>query len=399
MRGFTLGRALPTLYFILFFALSSLAAFPDQSENCALPAPGTVSATPSSGSSMTVSWAAVPSSNTTATWYRLDVNDLTAPSSTLPSVYTTNLSYDYPGLPEGHCFRFSVSATACGNNWNETGSGPGESGIFGPPVSTTACLGFILVIDDVAQLNGNFMSPVYYTGNSVTIDLPYGVSGNRGLLKKVTVRPSPNSSTYAQFFLFANVNSEPQTKHLGATTGISRNPVVPQNLLETFNVEYKFVSGTFFNMSSTQSDDNSVPVTIQFPAGVSGYVSVATEIMDLDPGGGKNEMARLVNNGFVENGARFNDRSFENTHSILEIYPNPANQQVRVALQLQDAANSSLTLYNTHGQAVRQPLLRGTLNTPGRFNFIIPLDGLQPGLYQLVLDSAEGRQYKTLLKL
>jgi hypothetical protein len=73
----------------------------------------------------------------------------------------------------------------------------------------------------------------------------------------------------------------------------------------------------------------------------------------------------------------------------VRLFPNPASDQVTMTVVSTASGASFLTVSNALGQSllVRPVVLRGGLNS-----FVVPLGGLAPGVYFLVLNS-EGRRF------
>ena len=73
------------------------------------------------------------------------------------------------------------------------------------------------------------------------------------------------------------------------------------------------------------------------------------------------------------------------------VYPNPVHTTLYVRLYIEEATSVLLTLYTTTGQQV---LARSRELMPGYHNEPIPVTGLKPGIYMLILrDMVTGRKH------
>jgi hypothetical protein len=415
-----------SIVFVAFAGIMPLATLTassryadDATVECALPAPTNFIVNPASSSSMQLSWDASTNGSSGSTTYRIEVYDQNLNMS-LPTMYTSDLSYLYEGLEEGHCYLFSVSATACGGESGGSSAGgmtPAggslytDPDIYGPPVQSPECLTFIIVVDDVAQLNGQVNLPnEYFNVSTQTIVLPYGEENQRGLFKKILVKPSPTSEISATFFCYANAKREPTTKYGANSQGIERDPDYSTSLIETETVIYNYAeNGVFFRMTRGSSDDNSTEITITFPAGQTGYIKIWNELLNSGPstGGGKVEDHGRVANGnknltksehSTKNDGVENKALQTSALTPLWVFPNPASDYLQVQYQLLEASPVTITLYNTLGQAVAEPFNPNETQASGAYQVRLDIADIQPGIYWLVIQTNEGRQSKRLIK-
>ena len=80
----------------------------------------------------------------------------------------------------------------------------------------------------------------------------------------------------------------------------------------------------------------------------------------------------------------------------LEVYPNPFTESTRVIYRVDNGGFTDLSVYDMMGRKVRS-LVRGSMD-PGTYDVILEHEGMESGVYYVILTSGEVRTIRKIVK-
>ncbi len=362
-------------------------------EGCALPAPDWMVVTGTTGSSVSVAWSAV----TGAALYRVQAHNLTQ-NITYPDVFTTALNYTQAGLNPGDVVLFEAAASACpdfpANESFREARAEGQAGK--------------IVIEDIVHLG----TPQTFNGLTTTVSLIPVVEGGHSVwFRRVKIEQGANGGTTnhrTMFNLWADCN---YVVHLEPDYAFTNLYLHNLTSLTPSKVEYKVNEGNtalirVFNPEVISETE--VRVSLNFPSNylikqISPVITTtlpnACEVPSQLP------MVVNENNSWVtesdELALETKDLSAQadlqqGKTTILGINPNPFTDQLQVNFELSDISAVTFSLINAYGQTVQAFELPEM--EAGLHNLSVQTESLPNGLYYVALQTAEGRQIKTVIK-
>ncbi|MBL7782914.1 MAG: T9SS type A sorting domain-containing protein [Saprospiraceae bacterium] len=350
---------------------------------CPLPPPPYVSIVHVDAGSLSISWPQVAN----ALVYRVNIYDQTDQES-LPAIYTSNNYLDIDGLDtELHTYTIGVSASAC--------TDPPD---FGQETTTLYEPGFIIIVDEIVQLNLNCQPPnisgSFSAGYLQTLSLPMNTEGSNVIhATRAHIAATNGPTKFVDFLIWVDCFQQIRFYQISAK-GVER-------VKDGKVIHYKYGNNLqfpFIDITKLSCDINICTVAIKyFVACTGGFNSCSLPNQPETCGGkiefGSNSHLRLNNN--IPPLALFapQDKKHQHTNEeeSLKVSPNPFQNDLQMEYRLQDAGMVNIRLYNSMGTLLSEPIPPCQLDAGVYLQTLTLGNDLPPGMYFLVLQSENKR--------
>lgn len=381
-------RILLTVCLFLLFIAPTLQSEPIENPlgpTCPLDPPAQITITNVNTGSISLSWPHVVD----AAVYKVSLYDQTDQIS-LPAIYTSNNYVSIDGIDtDTHVYSIGVSASAC--------TDPPE---FGPETSILYEPGFIIIVDEIVQLNFNCPTPnlssQFVAGAHQVLSLPMNEESDAEIhATHVFIKASSNPVRFVDFLIWVDCYQQIRFYQIAAK-GVER-------LKAGKVIEYKYGNNlqfSFIDIAKLNCDINICNVEITYYMNCMNG-SNSCNLPNIEPTcGEKMEFningahLRSQNDDWPDADEATVQHRTDTPDARLKVSPNPFQDELQIEYYLPQDGMAGLRLYDARGTLQSEPVPMARQEAGAHRNRLKLPDTLAPGMYFLVLQSAQ--EYVTI---
>lgn len=372
-----------SLLFVFFAQIAKSETFENAvGPTCPLPPPASLQIVEVSATSLAIHWSPVAD----AAIYKISLYDQTN-QTTHPPMYTTGTSFEIEGLNTlTNNYLIGVSASACATDPQ-----------FGAEITVEYEPGFIIIVDEILQLNFNCASPVlgnfYAAGSQQTLEMPMNSQSGAVIhTKRVRIKHALNSNIFVDFLIWSDCYQRTRYYQI-QSKGLDRfkdgkvihytyhdNPDIPfidiTNGDCDINICTAFIS--YFKPCLYGENTCNLPNNEWTCGSKPGFSdNIQSRLEDSD-----NLSAQQAASVITMPQQRSNASL---SPDLIKVAPNPFNDHLRISYNLEESGLTAIELFDARGCLLSSPLPMQIQEAGEYQNDLSISPELPPGIYFLVL--------------